>query len=210
MSIIHAVICRGKETALVEYTTASGTFPQIARELLKVVDTETKQFIPYNDKYVFHYINENDFTYMCLTDAHFSKKNSFGFLTDLKERFLNTFTYDQRMGAINYSLNNAFAETIKKLMNQYSSDLEDDKLTQLKHQINDLKNITAANIDNLIQRQNRIELLVRTTSSMNVTANNMKQQAGQIRRETYLRSIRVKLIVGAAAAVGTLGFILLV
>lgn len=178
MSIIHAVIARGKDTTLVEYTTASGTFPQIARELLKAIDQETKQYIPYNDKFVFHYINENDFTYMCLTDAHFSKKNSFGFLVELQERFVNTFSYDQRMGAINYSLNNAFAETVKKLMNQYNSDLEDDKLVKLKNTLTDLKNVAAANIDNLIQRSNRIELLVRTTSSMNVTANNIKQQAG--------------------------------
>lgn len=79
--------------------------------------------IPYNDKYDFHYINENEFTYMCLTETHFSKKNSFGFLTDLKERFLNTFSYDQRISAINYSLNNSFADSIKKLMVNISQNI---------------------------------------------------------------------------------------
>ena len=83
MSIIYAVVARGKDTTLVEYTTASGTFPQIARDLLRTVEDDSKKFIPYNDKYVFNYINEKDFTYMCLTDTFFPKKNSFGFLIEL-------------------------------------------------------------------------------------------------------------------------------
>lgn len=116
MAIIYAVVARGKETTLVEYTTASGTFPQIARDILKTVESDGKKFIPYNDKYVFNYISANDFTYMCLTDTIFPKKNTFGFLIELQERFLNTFSYDQRISAINYSLNNAFSETIKNLM----------------------------------------------------------------------------------------------
>ncbi|EGR34479.1 synaptobrevin family protein, putative [Ichthyophthirius multifiliis] len=210
MSIIYAIIARGKDTTLIEYTTASGSFPQISRDLVKNIQKDTKMTIAYNDKYYFHYINENNFTYMCLTESTFSKRNAFGFLYELQEKFCDTFTYDQRTVAINYSLNNQFADIIKKLMNQYSSDLENDKISKLKNSVNEIKSIIVENVDKLIDRQNRIELLVRTTSQMNITATNIKQQACQLRRETYWKTMKVKIMIGAAAIVGTIGFFTLI
>ena len=50
------------------------------------------------------------------------------------------------MIAINYSLNNSFAETIKKLMQNYNSDLENDKINTIKGSINDIKNIMVESI----------------------------------------------------------------
>ena len=85
-------------------------------------------------------------------------------------------------------------------------------------------------IDSLIEKADRIELLVRMTSTLNTSASNIKKQvnivklihfqeqieqkifcqAGQARRETYWRSIRAKVIIGAAGAAAIIGFFIIV
>ena len=66
--------------------------------------------------YSFHYINEDDFTFMCMAETNFSKRMAFAFLEDIKENFGGKYTYEQKINAIAFSLNNSFYSTMKEKM----------------------------------------------------------------------------------------------
>jgi vesicle-associated membrane protein 7 len=50
--------------------------------------------IMFKSSYLFHYINEDNFTYLCMTDATFPKRVSFVYLDDIKQRFLEKYSLE--------------------------------------------------------------------------------------------------------------------
>ena len=57
---------------------------------------------------MFHYINDNDLTYLCLADSAFKLDLAYRYLEDIKEKFLHKFDHYTVTNAIDYALNNDF------------------------------------------------------------------------------------------------------
>ena len=56
------------------------------------------------NRYHFHYINENDLTFMCLTERSFPKRTAFAFVEDIKNLFYSKFKEETYKNAIALSL----------------------------------------------------------------------------------------------------------
>eukprot|EP01016_Furgasonia_blochmanni_P040942 TRINITY_DN5262_c0_g2_i8.p1 TRINITY_DN5262_c0_g2~~TRINITY_DN5262_c0_g2_i8.p1 ORF type:complete len:412 (+),score=76.54 TRINITY_DN5262_c0_g2_i8:64-1299(+) len=142
----------------------------------------------------FHVSNEEGFTYICMSNSQYSRRVAFGFLAEIKTEFYKKFTPDQRNTAIAYALNNSFGTILKNKINQYNTD-PPDKLTKLNKELSETKNIMVENIDKLLEREEKIELLVKKTATMNTMATTIKKQAVAVRRDAYYRSVRLKIII---------------
>lgn len=59
--------------------------------------------ITYGNDYLFHYINENGFTFMCMGEKNFQKRLAFAWLKDIKEKF-NTEVPALKKEGMQYSL----------------------------------------------------------------------------------------------------------
>lgn len=53
---------------------------------------------------------------MCMAETNFSKRMAFAFLEDIKENFGGKYSYEQKINAIAFSLNNSFYSTMKEKM----------------------------------------------------------------------------------------------
>lgn len=53
---------------------------------------------------------------MCMADTSYSKRMAFAFLEDIKEVFGGKYTYEQKVTAIAFSLNNSFYSVMKEKM----------------------------------------------------------------------------------------------
>eukprot|EP01017_Pseudomicrothorax_dubius_P045046 TRINITY_DN7716_c0_g1_i1.p1 TRINITY_DN7716_c0_g1~~TRINITY_DN7716_c0_g1_i1.p1 ORF type:complete len:229 (-),score=65.65 TRINITY_DN7716_c0_g1_i1:83-769(-) len=200
ISIYYTLIARGADTVLVEVMNASGNFPQITRNLLKKIEQNTRRTILYNvnpgQEYHFHYINENSFTYLCMTESSFSKRAAVAFLECVREEFLRL-PEAQRTKGIDYSLNDQLGPFIKDKSYAYSTDknLNSDLAIQnVKRELSETKDIMVQNIDKLLEREEKIELLVKKTATMNNLSSNIKKNATQIRRDQYWRNIKMKVL----------------
>jgi vesicle-associated membrane protein 7 len=102
MSIIYSVIARGTECTLVDYEVNASNFPKLVKKLLTKIKVDYRSTYVYSDRYfvflsligfsyLFHYINESDFTYLCLTDKLFPKRAAFAFLEEIKSLFTERF-----------------------------------------------------------------------------------------------------------------------
>ncbi|KAH0884937.1 hypothetical protein HID58_061033 [Brassica napus] len=80
------------------------------------------------------------------------------------------------------------------------------KLSKLKAHINDVKGIMMDNIDKVLDRGERIELLVDKTENLQFQADSFQRQGRQLRRKMWIQSLQMKLMVGGAV----LSFILIV
>mmetsp|Transcript_2758 Transcript_2758/g.2400 ORF Transcript_2758/g.2400 Transcript_2758/m.2400 type:complete len:91 (+) Transcript_2758:98-370(+) len=90
MSIIYALIAREDQNpdspqsniyVLTEVSDSNGNFPQVTRSIiLRNVPRNEKSIYNYQDKYIFHTLNETGFTFLCLSDNDFSKVRAQAFL----------------------------------------------------------------------------------------------------------------------------------
>jgi hypothetical protein len=120
MSIILATIAIYPDKVLCEHTDYSGNFQQISRLILQKVTPDSKKviidnkYINFNNRYKFHYINENKITYMCLSDG-INDETAFAFLNDVRKKFLTSYDYDKVMSMGSFQIKD-FPETLKQLM----------------------------------------------------------------------------------------------
>ena len=89
MSILYSLIAKNLETVLCEYSEYNGNFQQITRLLLRKVQPNRRFTIEY-DSYKYHYINQDNITYLCMT-SNFPEEIAFGFLIDVKKQFIETY-----------------------------------------------------------------------------------------------------------------------
>lgn len=204
MTIVYALVSRQK-TVLAEYTatSAAGNFPTVTRVLLaKIPPTDGKMTYVY-DEYVFHYIVENGICYLCMSDEKNKHRVPFSFLQDMKQHFIAQYGREAPQTAIAFSFNESFSKTIQNRMDFYNSGKVDssiDSLGAVKNQIDEVKDVMVQNIEKVLERGEKIELLVDKTDRLNQQAFRFEASSRSLRRHLYWRRIRF-IALGATGAV---------
>jgi len=209
MPIFYSLIAKDNDVILVEADTSSGNYPQITLKVLKTnaYGNGFKTFA--NSEYTYYLYNESPFTYLCLCETGFSKIKSLTFLKDIRDKFMQQFTIEQRESAITYSLNNRFERILKETMKYYSDAPESDgKINSLKSQMKDVENVMQKNLDDLTERGEKLELLVNTSKTMrsealslNIRANRLKtQKKWQYAKRRIIFCLLIWLFIYTAAA----------
>jgi hypothetical protein len=115
-----------------------------------------------------------------MTDEKFEKRLAFAFLDDVKRRW--SVTFGQRgASAARFAMNDEFARVLQKQMDFYSNDASADKLSAINKNVDEVKGIMVSNIEKVLDRQEKIELLVDKTDSLNQNAFKFKKSSTQVR-----------------------------
>lgn len=192
MTIVYSLISRGK-TVLAEFTSTSGNFPTITRVLLgKIPDEDGKMSYVY-DQFVFHYIIENHLIFMCMCDDSNKRRVPFSFLEDIKKRF--TATYGTRaQTAIAFAMNDDFGRTLQKQMEFYNSPSAD-SFSTVNNKLDDVKNIMIQNIEMVLERGEKLELLVDKTEHLQQSAFKFQKTTKKLKMEMIWRRIKLYLLI---------------
>ena len=121
----------------------------------------------------FHYKNEDGLTYLCLTESEYKISLARAFLKDLQQKFLNRYTNKKIENANAYGLK-GFEKQIKESMEFYNSD-EADKVKNAIKQLHEVKDIVIDNIDKILEREEKVDLLVQKTAHMNANASGLRK-----------------------------------
>ena len=192
MQILYALVARG-QNVLAEYTVVTGNFTTITRLILtKIPSTDAKMSYMY-DEYVFHYIVENNIVYMCMCDEKEKRRIPFGFLEDMKQRFI--VSYGNRAQTEHaYAMNNEFSPVLKKQMEFYNS-AQADSFAQVNSKLDDVKNVMMQNIEALLERGEKLELLVDKTEKLSQSAFQFKKQSNQLKLTLFWRKIKLYILI---------------
>lgn len=71
----------------------------------------------------------------------------------------------------------------------------------MNRNLNEAKDIMVENIDKILEREQKVDILVKKTTAMNFKAQTIKGQAQSVRRKIYWQNIRMKLILIGIALV---------
>jgi vesicle-associated membrane protein 7 len=175
-SIIYSVIALDNNpTPLAEASLAEGNFNMLALKLLTKIKKNTSASYVYENKYIFHYNNENEVTFLCMTDAAFHNRTAYAYLFDIKDKFFDK--YGTSASSLpGYGANREFADIMKGKMQFYNSDQgSTDKLKTVRENIERTKDIMIENIDKVLARGEKIELLVNKTQQLSDSSVSMRK-----------------------------------
>ncbi|KAI8582059.1 hypothetical protein K450DRAFT_228829 [Umbelopsis ramanniana AG] len=192
MSLIYGLVAHGF-VILAEHTNSTGNFAQVTQAILEKIPPNNSKLTYVYDRYLFHYICEDGLTYMCMADDSFGRRTPFAFLQDIKEKFLTAYDRDAALNAPIYGMNE-FSKVIAKQM-EYSTNPGANKLKQVHGEIEQVKDVMVHNIERVLERGERIELLVDKTDNLNQQAFAFKKRSTQLKRQMWWKNTKLMFII---------------
>ncbi|CAG8699036.1 3700_t:CDS:2, partial [Gigaspora rosea] len=122
-------------------------------------------------------------------------------LQDIKERFLANYSRERINEAPTYGLNE-FSKVISKQMEYFSSNPEADKLKKVHGEIEQVKDVMVHNIERVLERGERIELLVDKTDNLNQQAFAFKKRSTALRRSMWWKNTKLLFLIGFVTLLG--------
>lgn len=196
MPIVYALIARGK-TVLTECTVkgANGNFFNITRVLLGRIKPEHKKMSLVCDKHVFHYVVDQGVTYMCMAEESSKRRIPFAFLEEIKDRFQAAYSRENIARAIAFGMNPDFSKVLASQLTYFNSDPAADNMGRLRGQINEVKDIMVQNIEKVLERGEKIDLLVDKTEALQNSANKFKKSAKRVSNTMWWKNCKMKILI---------------
>ncbi|KAI5073685.1 hypothetical protein GOP47_0011698 [Adiantum capillus-veneris] len=194
-SLIYSFVARGS-VVLADYSSFTGNFSTIATQCLQKLPPNNNKFTYTCDQHTFNYLVEDGFTYMVVADETVGRQTPFAFLERVKDDFKRRYGGGKADTAVANSLDREFGPKLKDHM-QYCIDNPDEmnKIAKVKAQVSEVKGIMMENIEKVLDRGEKIELLVDKTENLRFQADNFQKQGKQLRRKMWLQNMKVKLVV---------------
>jgi vesicle-associated membrane protein 7 len=205
MSIIYTVVARGT-TVLAEHTsnaTSATNAPQVAALILdKIPPADNAKLTYVYGDHLVHYIHvaatadlPEGITYLCISTDTGGRRVPFLLLTSIQKEFDNQYSEHDVASAPPYGLN-SFAKTLKTQMEWADGGAKGsgvDKGKEVREEMNAVKDVMVQNIERVLERGERIDLLVNKTDHMNQTAFAFRQRSTALRYESRTPLARVVL-----------------
>jgi vesicle-associated membrane protein 7 len=203
MTILYALVSR-KKSVLAEFTSSSGNFPTVTRVLLsKIPDNDSKMSYEY-DKYRFHYIVDSGITFLCMSDEGTKNRTAFSFLEEIKKVFRERYSSVEQ-NALAFSLNELFSPTLHQRIDFYNTNPSADNISRVQLQIDTVKDVMIENIDRVLERGERIELLVDKTENLHQQAFKFEKSSRNLKNTMQYRKWR-NICIGVTVLVVVITF----
>jgi len=194
-NLIYSFVARGT-VILSEYTEFSGNFTSIASQCLQKLPATNNKFTYNCDGHTFNFLVSDGFTYCVVAVESVGRQIPMAFLERVKDDFNKRYGGGKAATAVAKSLNKEFGPKLKEHM-QYCVDHPDEmnKLAKVQAQISEVKGVMMENIEKVLDRGEKIELLVDKTENLRSQAQDFRTTGTQMRRKMWLQNMKIKLIV---------------
>lgn len=116
----------------------------------------------------------------------------FTFLTELQQKFNSTAQPSSSLSdSPAYALQGSFGPAIAQLMNTYNTSPPTDELSRAHNELAQVKDIMVQNVEQILSRGERIELLVDKTDNMASQATAFRRGARTVRRSMWWKNTRI-------------------
>ncbi|KAA1472674.1 VAMP/synaptobrevin-like protein [Dentipellis sp. KUC8613] len=191
MSLIHALVAQGA-TILAEHQAGQRDFSQATQTILSRIPPNNSKLTYVWEQYLFHYISEGGFTYLVMADDSAGRRMPFTFLGELQRKFVaspSSSSISAPLGT--HALQSSFGPVISQLMYTYNTAPPADELARAQNELAQVKDIMVQNVEQILSRGERIELLVDKTDNMASQATAFRRGAKTVRRQMWWRNKRV-------------------
>ncbi|KAK4057378.1 hypothetical protein OIO90_001447 [Microbotryomycetes sp. JL221] len=222
MSLLFALVARGS-TILCEHDAAGSgnAYAQATQTILSKIPPNDSKLTYAADNLLIHHIKTNNVVVMVIAQQEAGRRVPFAFLAELMKRaspvFNAKFNIDEIEDAPAYGMN-SFASDIAKLIascrrhhtvlgdkmtdpsslvqKQYEENPPNDPIKAAQSELAGVKDIMVKNIDAVLSRGERIELLVDKTDQMSAQARAFRKRTVVLRRKMWWKNVKVLIAIG--------------
>ena len=214
MPLMYALVSR-QANVLAEHTPdgVTGNFSTIARVLLKKIqptaDNNVRRSFEH-DQYAFHTLQQHhpDIIFLVMADKAFPRPAAFSFLDAVQQRFDSQYGLRAET-AIAYAYQADFSRVLMSQMDRVNEEQSSgNTMTQIRTGIADVKDQMVDNIDKVIMRGEKIELLVDKSEELETRAIKFQRSSRGLRRGMLWKNAKWGAILLVVLALIVLGIIM--
>nr|GLL32395.1 vesicle-associated membrane protein 714-like [Ipomoea trifida]GMC68746.1 vesicle-associated membrane protein 714 [Ipomoea batatas]GMD21361.1 vesicle-associated membrane protein 714 [Ipomoea batatas]GME01261.1 vesicle-associated membrane protein 714 [Ipomoea batatas] len=193
MAILYALVARGT-TVLAEFSAVTGNAGAVARRIMEKLPEEAESRLCFSqDRYIFHILRSDGLTFLCMANDTFGRRIPFSYLEDVKMRFMKNYGRIASHAPA-YAMNDEFSRVLHQQMEFYSSNPSADTFSRVRGEVGELRTIMVDNIEKILERGDRIELLVDKTSTMQDSAFHFRKQSKRLRRALWMKNAKLMAV----------------
>ncbi|KAJ6372688.1 hypothetical protein OIU76_027079 [Salix suchowensis] len=205
MGILYGMVARGL-VVLAEFSSVAQTNANtIARQILDKIPrgNEDSNSSYSHDRYIFHVKRTDGLIVLCMADdstgrecndrlKFYAGRIPFEFLEDIHQRFVKT--YGRAIHTASpYAMNEDFSRILSQQMDHYSNDPNADRLNRLQGEMSHVRTVMIDNIDKVLQRGDRLALLVEKTSTLQGNTIRFRRQTQRFRKAQWWRDFKLNI-----------------
>nr|ABB46772.2 Synaptobrevin family protein, expressed [Oryza sativa Japonica Group]BAG94491.1 unnamed protein product [Oryza sativa Japonica Group] len=99
--------------------------------------------------------------------------------------------------ALAYAMNDEFSRVLHQQMEYFSSNPSADTLNRLRGEVSEIHTVMVDNIEKILDRGERISLLVDKTSTMQDSAFHFRKQSRRLRRALWMKNAKLLAVLTA-------------
>ena len=134
---------------------------------------------------------------MC--DDMSKRRIPFAFLEDIGQRFKSTYG-SQVYTAIAFAMNEDFGRVLQKQMDFYNGPSAD-TFAQVSNKLDDIKNIMVENIERVLERGEKLELLVDKTDQLQQQAFKFEKSSKKLKNVMFWKRVKLYVLIGGLIAI---------
>ncbi|KAG5437476.1 hypothetical protein PCANB_000904 [Pneumocystis canis] len=201
MSIFYVGIARG-QVILSEYSVNGMDMNHLVSLILERVGLNEETRLTYVYKtYMIHYIysvmpSMDGLTYLCITSDQIERRIPFVLLHEIKREFSKNFSLSDicELPVTSFSdFSQRIAEKVD-MMNREDEMMITDITRVVQKEMENVKAAMVENIERVLERGERIELLVDRTQNMNEMAFSFSKRSSHLRRRIWWESMKIIVI----------------
>ena len=178
---------------LAEASAAGGNAGDIAKRILRQLPSEPgRRSYAYEKGFSFHFLTEGRLVFLCM-EKGFPAPKAFAFLTEMQQSWRQTFAGTR--GTASFK---DFNYTLAEMRARAERGGIDDDLDEVNAKLSKTKEIMSDNIEKVLDRGEKIELLVDKTDNLHQQAFRFAKSSTQLKRQYQWQDLKCKLITGAA------------
>ncbi|XP_074340793.1 putative vesicle-associated membrane protein 726 [Apium graveolens] len=200
-SLIYAFVARGT-VVLAEYTEFSGNFTTVAQQCLQKLPSTNNRYTYTCDGHTFNYILHDGYSYCVVAVESVGTQTPIAFLERVKDEFEKKYRGGEAEAVAPKGLNKEFGHKLKEQM-QFCMDHPEEvsKISKVQAQVSEVKGVMLESIEKVLERGEKIELLVDKSENLRAEAQDFRVQGTKMKSKMWLQNMKMKLIVLAIVGV---------
>lgn len=198
--IVLALIAKGSNILAETHDPAHDRFLPAAQTILSRIPPNSSKLSYAFEDWLFHYVSQDGMVYMAVADAGTGRRMPFTFLAHIQKHFLSTYDVPEAGDSdMDYS---SLTTTLSKLIKQFNSDPQAvDPIAQAKTELAGVKDIMTQNVEQILSRGERIELLMDRTDNAANQSMAFRRRAVGLRRQMWWKNAKVMALAGFSGLV---------
>ena len=185
MPIFYSCI-RVDPRTTIEHASRGGTYGKAAHAVSDIIDASHDRRASYStDNVVFHVQVAGRVIFIAVCDPEFKQLQAFTYLKKIRE------AYQTNKGPHPHS---SLGAVLKREMENFNSG-KGDKLQALQQDIESVRGIMLENVDQLLERGEKINVLVAETEQLNEQSDQFFHSSRDLKRAMWWKNVKIMLLI---------------